>query len=106
LPEKCITRKSFKGLQTVICIAGTGNREGISFESNHTPAALDDTLAALKKMLVYRDVVQKVNEEYIRSATIAEAYRCEPAFKLQGSYRNMNKLTEKVSPLQNDDELE
>ena len=32
--------------------------------------------------------------------------RTEPPFKLQGSYRNMNKLAEKVVPAMNDDELE
>jgi hypothetical protein len=38
----------------------------------------------------------KVNAEYIRSAAQADAYRTEPPFKLQGSYRNMNKIAEKV----------
>ncbi len=37
-----------------------------------------------------------VNQEYIRSASQDDAYRTEPPFKLQGSYRNMNKLAEKV----------
>ena len=60
----------------------------------------------MKKLLRVRDVVLRVNEEYIRSAAQADAYRTEPAFKLQGSYRNMNRLAEKVSPVMNDAELE
>jgi hypothetical protein len=48
----------------------------------------------------------RINEEYIRSAAQADAYRTEPPFKLQGSYRNMNRLAEKVSPVMNDAELE
>ena len=32
--------------------------------------------------------------------------RTEPAFKLQGSYRDMNKLVAKVVPIMNDTELE
>ena len=43
---------------------------------------------------------------YIASAAQEDAYRTEPPFKLQGSYRNMNKLAEKVAPVMNDDELE
>lgn len=53
-----------------------------------------------------RDVVLKVNQQYIASAAQSDKYRTEPAFRLQGSYRNMNKLSEKVSSVMNDDELE
>jgi len=34
-----------------------------------------------------------------------DAFRTEPSFKLQGSYRNMNKLSEKIVPIMNEDEL-
>ena len=47
-----------------------------------------------------------VNAEYIRSASMDDAFRTEPPFKLQGSYRNMNKLAEKIVPVMNEDELE
>ena len=47
-----------------------------------------------------------VNAEYIASAAQADASRTEPPFKLQGSYRNMNKLAERVVPAMNDAELE
>jgi hypothetical protein len=47
-----------------------------------------------------------VNQEYIRSASQEDAYRTEPPFKLQGSYRNMNKLAEKVVAAMNDAEIE
>jgi hypothetical protein len=50
-------------------------------------------------------VVAKVNAAYIASAAQADAYRTEPPFKLQGSYRNMNKLAEKVRPVMNDQEI-
>jgi hypothetical protein len=36
----------------------------------------------------------------------ADAYRTEPPFKLQGSYRNMNKIAEKVVAAMNAQELE
>ena len=40
------------------------------------------------------------------SAAQSDASRVEPPFQLQGSYRNMNKLTEKIVPVMNDEELE
>ena len=47
-----------------------------------------------------------MNQQYIRSAAQDDAFRTEPPFKLQGSYRNMNKLAEKVVSAMNDEELE
>ncbi|MGF2075870.1 hypothetical protein, partial [Enterococcus casseliflavus] len=42
----------------------------------------------------------------ILSASKEDAYRVEPAFKLQGSYRNMNKVTEKLAPAMTEQEVE
>ncbi|MFP3519092.1 hypothetical protein SB766_23225, partial [Pseudomonas sp. SIMBA_077] len=52
-----------------------------------------------------RDVVLRVNQQYIASAAQADQYRSEPPFKLQGSYRNMNEMAEKISAVMNDAEL-
>ncbi|MGB3547940.1 MAG: hypothetical protein WBA17_13250, partial [Saprospiraceae bacterium] len=60
----------------------------------------------LQKLLRVRDVVLDVNQAYIRSAATNDAYRTEPAFRLQGSYRDMNKLAERIVPIMNDRELE
>jgi hypothetical protein len=57
-------------------------------------------------MLRVRDVVYRVNQQYIASAAQDDRYRTEPPFRLQGSYRNMNKLAEKISPVMNEDELQ
>jgi hypothetical protein len=35
-----------------------------------------------------------------------DVYRTEPSFKLQGSYRDMNKLVAKVVPIMDDKELQ
>src|SRR5690606_34188571 len=43
--------------------------------------------------------------QYIASAAMKDAYRTAPAFKLQGSYRNMNKMAGKVVPLMNAEEV-
>jgi len=52
-----------------------------------------------------RDTVLKVNQQYIYSAAQEDDYRTEPGFKLQGSYRNMNKMAEKVFPVMTDKEV-
>jgi hypothetical protein len=48
----------------------------------------------------------KVNQQYIASASQDDRFRTEPPFKLQGSYRNMNKLAEKVASAMTDAEIE
>jgi hypothetical protein len=87
-------------------LAATGPREGLDFEGAYAPAEFEEIIGVMKRMLRVRDVVLRVNEEYIRSAAQADAYRTEPPFKLQGSYRNMNRLAEKLSLVMNDAELE
>jgi hypothetical protein len=69
-------------------------------------AEINEIVGTLKRIMQVRDVVYRVNQQYIASAAQADRYRTEPAFKLQGSYRNMNKLAEKISPVMNDAELQ
>ncbi len=91
-------------IHKLIHLAKTGD-EGISFETNFGADELQEYLSVLKKLLVIQEVVLKVNQQYIYSAGQEDAYRTEPPFQLQGSYRNMNKLVEKVVPIMNDKEL-
>ncbi|MCP9618957.1 DNA repair ATPase [Nocardia otitidiscaviarum] len=71
------------------------------------PAAeLAEITAVLGKLLRVQEVVLAVNRAYIASAATADAARTEPPFQLQGSYRNMNALAERVVPVMNDSELE
>ncbi|WP_274370660.1 DNA repair ATPase [Morganella morganii] len=72
----------------------------------YSDAELSEIVAVISRLLTLRDVVLKVNQHYIASAAQSDKYRTEPAFRLQGSYRNMNKLSEKVSSVMNDEELE
>lgn len=71
----------------------------------YSAAEITEIVSVLKHLLVIQDVILKVNLEYIKSAASAEDYRQEPPFKLQGSYRNMNKMAEKVSAVMNHAEL-
>ncbi|MGB0525333.1 MAG: DNA repair ATPase [Flammeovirgaceae bacterium] len=100
-----LTAKSKKDIYTLIRLAKTDNREGIEFESNISGEELNEYVSVLKKMVTIQDVILKVNQQYIASAAQQDDYRTEPAFKLQGSYRNMNKLAEKVVPIMNEQEL-
>jgi hypothetical protein len=67
---------------------------------------LEQIISVLRKLLRVQQVVLANNRAYIASAGQADASRTEPPYLLQGSYRNMNKLTERVVPVMNDEELE
>jgi hypothetical protein len=93
-------------LLMLVRLAKGGSREGISFESNIAADELQAYVQVLQKMLRLQQAILQVNQQYIASAAQADEYRTEPSFKLQGSYRNMNKLAEKVVPIMNDEELD
>jgi MoxR-like ATPase len=73
---------------------------------DYSSVELQELLAVLRKLVVVQQLLSKVNRQYVLSAAQQNAYRVEPSFKLQGSYRNMNKLAERVLPAMNDDELQ
>ena len=75
------------------------------FEHPYSGAEINEIVATLHKLFEIQGVVLKVNQQYIASAAQDDQYRTEPPFKLQGSYRNMNKMAEKVSAVMTDDEL-
>ncbi len=101
-----LAAKSIRDLYPILKYAQTGSKEGLEFEANHSAQELNELAEVLKKMTRIRDVILKINLEYIRSAAMADAYRTEPPFLLQGSYRNMNKMSEKIVPIMNEEELE
>ncbi|MCY0933885.1 DNA repair ATPase [Streptomyces sp. H34-S4] len=72
----------------------------------YPPAELDRVLAVLRHLLTARTTVLAVNDAYIASAAQSDASRTEPPFLLQGSYRNMNKIAARISPVMNDAELD
>ncbi|QCK16846.1 DNA repair ATPase [Mangrovivirga cuniculi] len=112
--ENCITSnpvlnklagKSLEDVYTLVSAAERDSIEGAQFETNHSQAEIKEYISVFKKLFEVRDVILKVNMEYIRSAGQADEYRTEPPFKLQGSYRDMNKIAEKVFSVMNDSEL-
>jgi len=83
-----------------------GQPDGITLESNLSVDQVSEILAVLTKLVKVRDIVLAVNREYIKSAAQSDDYRTEPPFKLQGSYRNMNRIAEKIVPVMNEAELQ
>ena len=72
---------------------------------SYSAVEANEIVNVLRKLFVCQDVLLKVNQAYIDSASQDDAYRTEPPFKLQGSYRNMTKLAEKVVSAMNEEEL-
>ncbi|HEY0454062.1 DNA repair ATPase [Actinophytocola sp.] len=72
----------------------------------YSAVELDQVLSVLRKVVRVQQVVLANNQAYIASAAQADSSRTEPPFQLQGSYRNMNKLTERIVPVMNGAELE
>ena len=112
--ENCLTSnpvlnqlvtRSQHDVYEMVKIAKTGNVEGADFEAKYAMEEVNEFVSVLEKLLVVQDVVLKVNKQYIYSAGQDEAYRKEPPFLMQGSYRNMNRMAEKVLPIMNEDEL-
>jgi len=92
--------------RSLIQAAQRDTLEAIELQSNLSSDQVRDMFEVLRKLIRVRDVVLRVNRAYIRSAAQADAYRTEPPFKLQGSYRNMNRIAERVASVMNDAELQ
>ncbi|MEU9607497.1 DNA repair ATPase [Streptomyces sp. NPDC048057] len=71
----------------------------------YEPGELTQVVDVLRHVLAARRTVLAVNAAYIASAGVSEAARTEPPFRLQGSYRDMNRIVQRLSPAMNDAEL-
>ncbi|MGN6439960.1 MAG: DNA repair ATPase [Agriterribacter sp.] len=100
-----IASRSFDDLYKLIGYIENNSDLLPELEGNYNQQEIEDGTAVMKNILRIRDTVIKVNQQYIASAAMKDAYRTEPPFKLQGSYRNMNKLAGKVVPLMNTGEI-
>ena len=76
-----------------------------NLKGNFSSSEISDFRSVLKNTITVRNMVLKVNKEYIASAAMSDDYRNEPPFKLQGSYRNMNKLIAQIQPILKDSEV-
>ncbi len=92
--------------RTLIRAAGRGSMEGMEMRGNFSPGQTREMFEVLRRLVRVRDVVLKVNRAYIASAGQSVESRTEPPFKLQGSYRNMNRIAGKVAAVMNDAEVQ
>ena len=101
-----IASRSLDDVHRFIRIAQGEEVASTEFDHSYSGVEAQEAVSVLQKLFRVQRVLARVNAEYIRSASMEDAYRTEPPFKLQGSYRNMNKLAEKVVAAMNDEELE
>ncbi|RRV05988.1 AAA family ATPase [Pseudomonas sp. v388] len=73
---------------------------------DYSRSEITELTETLRRLMTVRDILLKVNAAYIDSAAQADEYRTEPPFRLQGSYRNMNKLAERVCAVMNEAEID
>jgi hypothetical protein len=113
--ENCLTSnpvlsklasRSQKDVYAIIRMAGSRPAKASNFEGNYALEELNEFVPPCANCCASATSCCKVNQQYIRSAAQADEYRTEPAFLLQGSYRNMNRIAERVLPIMNDQELE
>ncbi len=97
--------REMKDVYKLVDMAKGVNIPTTDLTHQYSSAEINEIQEVLKKMFVIQDVVLKINQQYIASAAQDDKYRMEPAFKLQGSYRNMNKMAEKISAVMNEQEL-
>jgi hypothetical protein len=69
-------------------------------------AELSQITSVLRHLARVRDALLKVNRAYIDSAAVDDALRGEPPFLLQGSYRNMARLAQRIVPAMTDAEVD
>lgn len=99
-----LANRDMADVYTLIDMA-KGKTKTSELNHDYSLAETNEIVAILQKMFVIQQLILQVNQAYIASAGQDDAYRTEPAFKLQGSYRNMNKMTEKLSAVMNEAEL-
>ncbi|MEY4563244.1 MAG: hypothetical protein RLZZ618_2521 [Pseudomonadota bacterium] len=95
-----------KDVHLLVQLAEGAEVPSSAFSHGYGAAELEELTALMKRLFRARDLLLKVNLAYIESAAQQDAYRTEPPFKLQGSYRNMTKLAGKITALMHDTELD
>ncbi len=100
-----LATRDMQDVYKLVAMAQGENVATTELSHQYSGAELNEIVGVLQKMFVIQELILKVNQQYIASAAQADRYRTEPPFKLQGSYRNMNKMAEKVSSVMNQDEL-
>ncbi|MDY0810624.1 DNA repair ATPase [Kitasatospora purpeofusca] len=83
-----------------------GEPSGRELSGPWSAAETERMTAVLAKLLRVRTTVLAVNRAYLHSAARSDRSRTEPPFLLQGSYRNMARIAQRVVPAMDDAELD
>src|SRR5690606_30505949 len=89
-----IAGRSFKDFYALIDFVQNGAEQLPDLEGNYMKQEVDDFISVLKHILKIRNLVVKVNQNYILSAA------------MQGAYRNMSESVTQVVPMMNDTEID
>jgi hypothetical protein len=100
-----LATRDMQDVYKLVDMSRGSNVAATDLNHQYSGAEIKEITDVLGKLFVIQVVVSKVNAQYIASSAQNDQYRTEPPFKLQGSYRNMNKMAEKVSSVMTQDEL-
>jgi hypothetical protein len=98
--------RDMQDLYKLIRMAKGENIPATELSHGYSAAEVNEIINVLQKLFTIQEVILKVNQGYIASAASSDKYRTEPPFMLQGSYRNMNKMAEKVVAIMDNQELQ
>ncbi|MCA9537450.1 MAG: DNA repair ATPase [Myxococcales bacterium] len=101
-----LATRSADDIYKLIARARGAEVAGTDLKHGYSAVEINEITEVIRRLSQIQKVVLKVNMQYIASASIDDAFRVEPAFKLQGSYRNMNKMAEKVRAAMTEAEVE
>ena len=101
-----LATRDMEDLYKLVKIADGDPVATTELKHGYSQAEINEIVAVIQRIRKIQETVLKANEQYIASAAQDDKYRTEPPFKLQGSYRNMNKMAEKVVPVMTDKEVE
>ncbi|NVJ59065.1 MAG: DNA repair ATPase [Gammaproteobacteria bacterium] len=88
-----------------IDMAKTGSTSATDLSYQYSGAEVNEIVDVIRKLFIIQSLVSRINQNYISSSAQDDRYRTEPPFKLQGSYRNMNKMAEKVTSVMTEEEI-
>jgi ATPase involved in DNA repair/ATPase family associated with various cellular activities (AAA) len=92
-------------LEHLLRAAGGDQIRSDQLQHPYGASELDAVIKTLRHLTQVRDQLLKVNAAYIASATMDDNMRGEPQFLLQGSYRNMARIAQRIVPAMTSDEV-
>ena len=76
-----LSSRSRNDVYAIIKMAQEDQPQGVTLESDYSIEEINEFRSVMQKLIRARDVVLRVNRQYIESAAQSDEYRTEPAFK-------------------------